>query len=256
MKHTQETYWIWLNSIEGMDVTSFYALIAEYTDAKTVFEADDIDEKMLKLSPNLRRSIMGSQTENAIELALSKIKRHNIVAVTRLSPEYPISLQNIELPPPVLYVRGELINEEKALTVIGSRKPTRYGLDAAYMIGRDCGKEGITVVSGLARGIDVRAHQGAIESNGRIVAVLGCGIDVVYPREHEKMYDIVAERGCLISEFSIGTRPLKTNFPLRNRIMSGLSKATVVVEAGYKSGALITANHALSQGKDVFCCSR
>jgi len=136
--------------------------------------------------------------------------------------------------------------------VVGSRRPTRYGLDAAFMIGRELAAAGITVVSGLARGIDARAHEGALSAGGSVAAVLGCGVDVVYPREHERLYAEVAESGCLISEYPPGTRPLPGNFPARNRIISGLSRAAVVVEAGIKSGALITAGHALAQGRDVY----
>jgi DNA processing protein len=120
------------------------------------------------------------------------------------------------------------------------------------MIGKELSLTGVTVVSGLARGIDARAHAGALEAGGPVIGVLGCGVDVVYPKEHAKLFERVMEQGCLISEFVPGTRPLPGNFPLRNRIMSGLSQATVVVEAGEKSGALITADHALSQGRDVY----
>lgn len=254
MEHTeQDRLWIWLSSIEGIDAQAFYMLIAQFGAAGAVFHAEEGDPRLNKLSPAVRTRLKSAQNEAYIAALFTNLEKRGIYAVSRLHPEYPQPLQDIFLPPPVLFVRGRMpIKVERAVAVVGSRKSTRYGLDAAFMLGRDFSLSGVTVVSGLARGIDARAHTGALEAEGPVIGVLGCGVDVVYPKEHAKLFDQVIERGCLLSEFLPGTRPLPGNFPLRNRIMSGLCRATVVVEAGAKSGALITADHALSQGRDVY----
>jgi DNA processing protein len=236
-----------------MDAQAFYRLIAEFGDAGAVFSAAAEDARLDKFPAALRRGLKRTQSEEYIDGLFTNLELKGVDALSRLHPNYPAVMQDIYLPPPVLYIRGRWpIDLERAVAVVGSRRPTRYGLDAAFMIGRELAAAGITVVSGLARGIDARAHEGALSAGGSVAAVLGCGVDVVYPREHERLYAEVAESGCLISEYPPGTRPLPGNFPARNRIISGLSRAAVVVEAGIKSGALITAGHALAQGRDVY----
>jgi len=254
MEHSeQDRLWIWLSSIEGIDAQSFYSLIAGFGDAGAVYHAETGDTRLKKISLVARTRLESAQNEAYIAELFTNLEKKGICAVSRLHPAYPTPLQDIFLPPPVLYIRGRMpAPVEHAIAVVGSRRPTRYGLDAAFMLGRDFSLAGVTVVSGLARGIDARAHAGALEADGPVIGVLGCGVDVVYPKEHAKLFEQVMERGCLLSEYVPGTRPLPGNFPMRNRIMSGLCQATVVVEAGVKSGALITADHALAQGRDVY----
>ncbi len=167
--------------------------------------------------------------------------------------EYPTLLRHIHPPPPVLFWRGNLaVVEQPAIAVVGSRKCSHSGRAVAERMGRDLATEGFVVVSGLARGVDTAAHRGALLAGGITVAVLGCGVDVCYPKENRRLAAHILERGALVSEFSMGSPPLRQNFPLRNRIISGLSLGVVVVEARAGSGALVTVNHALSQGREVF----
>lgn len=167
--------------------------------------------------------------------------------------DYPALLQRIPSAPPLLYRRGTLLPADAAaVAVVGARRATAYGEAMAAELGAELAGRGLTVVSGLARGIDAAAHRGALEVKGRTLAVVGSGLDLVYPPEHRTLAEAVAAGGCLLSEFPLGTPPLRGNFPRRNRIISGLSLGVVVVEAGVGSGALITAHHALEQGREVF----
>jgi DNA processing protein len=168
-------------------------------------------------------------------------------------PEYPARLRAIADPPPLLYLRGELLDaDERAVAIVGSRSASEYGLRVARNISRGLASLGFTVVSGMARGIDGAAHQAALDAGARTLAVLGCGVDRVYPPEHHGLSQRVSRQGALISEFALGTRPVAFNFPARNRLISGLSLGVVVVEATEKSGSLITAAFALEQNREVF----
>lgn len=186
----------------------------------------------------------------------AELKRINAVGaylITYVDDQYPAPLREISDPPPVLYVRGQLLPEDRrALAVVGTRKASRYGIDAAKDLSYKLAKQGITIISGLALGIDSAAHQGAIEAHGRTIAILGCGIDILYPSENRKLALNIIEHGAVISEFPLGTKPLGANFPRRNRIVSGLSLGVLVAEAPESSGALITASLAAEQGREVF----
>jgi DNA processing protein len=167
--------------------------------------------------------------------------------------DYPVRLGQIHSAPPVLYVRGTLEPaNEAAVAVVGARHATAYGEDMARELAAELGRRGVSIVSGLARGIDAAAHRGALAAGARTLAVLGSGVDRIYPREHEGLAEEVAGQGAVLSEFPLGTAPLRPHFPRRNRIISGLSLGVVVVEASVESGALITAHHALEQGREVF----
>lgn len=182
----------------------------------------------------------------------AKLESTGISFICHTDPEYPENLLQIFDPPPVIFVRGSLKPADKlAIAVVGSRKPSQYGLVVAEKLAKDLAVVGITVVSGMARGIDTAGHKGALAGGGRTIAVLGCGPDVVYPRENYKLMEKIISNGAVISEFPPGTVPESWHFPVRNRIISGLSQGVVVVEAGEKSGALITADFALEQGRDV-----
>lgn len=184
---------------------------------------------------------------------LSLIEKNKIKIITLLDKEYPAALKSIATAPLVLYVRGELLPQDCfAIAIVGSRMASFYGIKAAERLSRELSYRGFTIVSGMARGIDTAAHRGALNSGGRTIAVLGCGLDIVYPPENKKLSNEIIKQGAVISEFPLGTLPEKFNFPIRNRIISGLSLGTVVVEAAKRSGALITANYSLDQGKEVF----
>lgn len=183
---------------------------------------------------------------------MERLRRLGVSAITLEDEGYPSSLRTVADPPPVLYVQGELVPEDElSVALVGTRRPTVYGRQAAELFARGLAENGVTVVSGLARGVDTFAHRAALEGGGRTLAVLGSGLDIIYPGENRKLASEIAERGAVISEFPLGTKPDGANFPRRNRIISGLSVATLVVEAGETSGALITAEFALEQGRDV-----
>ena len=173
--------------------------------------------------------------------------------ITLSEPTYPDQLRWLPDPPPALYVRGELRPQDKmAIAVVGSRRPSRYGRMMAERFGAELAERGFTVVSGMARGVDGLAHQGALKAGGRTIAVLGCGVNRVYPAEHRRLYEEICSRGSVLSEFGFDTKPDRWNFPRRNRIISGLTLGVLVVEASERSGSLHTAHHAIEQGREVF----
>ena len=186
------------------------------------------------------------EIERAAEMGISFI--------SQLDPVYPRALKETAGAPPLLYMKGRLIeSDQAAVAVVGSRHPSIYGLEQASRLARELALGGVTVVSGLARGVDQSAHEGCLRvPHGRTLAVLGCGVDQIYPREHRRLFDMIAERGAILSEFPLGTEPLARNFPRRNRIISGLSLGVLVVEAHLRSGSLITARLAAEQGREVF----
>ena len=184
---------------------------------------------------------------------LASLKAAGVCPVTWHDDGFPHRLKEIYDVPPVLYVRGEILPEdERSVAVVGTRKPTAYGRQAAYQMAFDLARTGVTVVSGLARGVDAIAHNAALEAGGRTIAVMGSGPDVIYPREHARLADRIAENGAVATEHGLGVRPDSQNFPRRNRIMSGMTLGIVVIEAGETSGALITASHAMEQDREVF----
>jgi DNA processing protein len=191
--------------------------------------------------------------ERALREDQARVTQAGVRVIVWGDPEYPVRLQEIASAPPVLYLRGTLEREDDAaIAIVGARYATAYGVDVAHELAAALARRGLTIVSGLARGIDAAAHRGAIEGGGRTLAVLGSGLDQIYPAEHAGLADDVAAHGAIMGEFPLGTPPLRLHFPRRNRIISGLSLGVVVVEAGVDSGALITAHHALEQGREVF----
>lgn len=184
---------------------------------------------------------------------IEKLQEMGASLITIEDQAYPPNLREIHDPPPVLYVRGKLEEQDKfAVSIVGTRRPSNAGSQIASEIGRDLARGGLTVVSGMAYGIDSAAHQGAIAAGGRTIAVAGCGIDIVYPPANRHLFEQITEHGAVLTEFPIGTEPEPWQFPVRNRIISGLSLGTVVIEAPEKSGALLTAGCAADQGRDVF----
>jgi DNA processing protein len=190
----------------------------------------------------------------AAELACRELERAERVGcrlITRLDEDYPRSLLDLSLPPPVLYCRGRLPSGP-AVAIVGSRKMDAYGERAARLFGRQLAAAGVTVVSGFARGVDATAHRAALDGGGRTVAVLGCGVDVDYPRGNASLAADICENGAVLSEFALGAEPRAWRFPVRNRVIAALAVGTLVVQATFKSGSLITAHHALELGRDVY----
>ncbi len=184
---------------------------------------------------------------------LKRLSDVGVRAITWHDDEYPARLKEIYDLPPVLYVKGELTPEdERSVSVVGTRIPTAYGKECAYNIAGDLARSGVTIVSGLAFGVDAVAHRAALDAEQRTIAVMGHGLDRVYPRQHADLAEEISRHGALVSEHPLGTRPDAQNFPRRNRILSGMTLGTVVIEAGDGSGALITASHALEQNREVF----
>jgi DNA processing protein len=180
------------------------------------------------------------------------LNKNKITLITYQDDDYPEKLKNIYDLPPFLYVRGSLMKDDINIAIVGSRRATTYGKYTTERISRELAQKGVTVVSGMARGIDSAAHRGALAARGRTIAVLGSGLDVIYPPENKILFSEIIENGAVISEFPMGTPPIAANFPSRNRIISGMSYGVLVVEAGEKSGSLITARLALEQGREVF----
>jgi len=247
-------HWLALNMIPGVGATRCQNLLKHFGSAQAILEADLKElQHVSGIGEYTARQIVNSRDNLDIEKEISRIEKQKVSVVTLSDDDYPSNLRSIFDPPIVLYVKGKLLPEDRiAIAMVGTRRPTTYGKMVAEKLSKELAERDITVVSGLARGIDTSAHKGALSRGGRTIAVLGCGIDICYPRENKALFDEIGERGAVVSEFPMGTRPEKMNFPMRNRIISGLSLGAVIVEAGSKSGALITAECALEQGREVF----
>jgi DNA processing protein len=246
-------YWIALKAVEEVGCGGFRTLLKAFSSPKAVFSTSEQHLKMvpgigLKTAANIRAFSNWGMAEREVALAA----KLGIAIVTYEDPLYPKNLLNIYDYPPFLYVKGSLCPGETPVAMVGSRLASAYGRYTTESLSRQLALKGITIVSGLARGIDASAHRGAIAGKGRTIAVLGCGLDVIYPQENEKLADDISAHGALVTEFSFGTPPNAPNFPSRNRIISGISFGVVVVEAGEKSGSLITARLAAEQGRSVF----
>jgi DNA processing protein len=246
--------WVALSRIPGLGCVGFKKLAGHFEDPTEAFSASraalaeiqGLDQQVVDGLCNF-----SAWDEVGREIIRADKAAVKIVPFTDLN--YPARLRMISDPPPLLYLKGEIRREdEKAVAVVGSRSTSDYGRRVARDLCRGLASLGFTVVSGMARGIDGTAHETALNAGGRTLAVLGSGVDRVYPAEHDKLYQRITENGAIISEYPMGTRPLAFNFPARNRLISGLSLGVVVVEATEKSGSLITAALALEQGREVF----
>ena len=246
-------YWLALKTAEGVGNVGVRNLVAAFGTAEQVFRASP---EALKRVPGIgdrtARNILEFRRWDQVDRELELADRHGVSIITAASGDYPRLLLHIYDYPPVLYVKGLLRPDDVCVAVVGSRAASAYGKFTTERLSRELAHRGVTVVSGLARGIDSSAHRGALAAKGRTVAVLGCGADVVYPPENRKLCDSIAERGAVVTECPFETPPNAPNFPARNRIISGMSLGVVVVEAGEKSGSLITARTAMDQGREVF----
>lgn len=246
--------WIALNMTPGVGPRAATMLLERFGSPDAVFHARRTELEQLRLGPKTIESILKNEFAELADKELAEVRELGADVVTLDDGTYPALLREIADPPPVLYVKGDWMAcfDQPAIGVVGSRRCSTYGLNASEMLSRDLAGKGVTVVSGLARGIDTAAHRGAIDAKGRTIAVMGTGIDGVYPKENRKLADeIVSAGGCLLTQFPLGTPPLPDHFPFRNRIISGMSHGVLVIEASERSGSLITARLAAEQGREV-----
>jgi len=253
MTHPDLTYWLALKFVENLGNVGINHLVKAFGSPRSVFEASAAAlQKVRRITRKTAHDIRNFDDWSRVEMEMESAERSNVSIITSDSPLYPRLLLNIYDFPPILYVKGTLSPHDITIAVVGSRTASTYGIFTTERLCRELAMKGMTVVSGMARGIDSAAHTGALAGRGRTIAVLGSGIDVVYPPENDKLFEKITENGAVITEFPFSTQPLAANFPVRNRIISGLSLGVVVVEAGEKSGSLITARVALEQGREVF----
>ena len=247
-------YALALSRVPGVGSITYKKLVLGVGSAEGVFGAGD---KVLSGIKGIKKNIAGAVSSfNDWESIEEEVKRSEDAGAKIISIEdddYPERLKEIYDAPPLLYVKGNLEYEDRfAIAVVGSRNPSTYGIVSTESIAMGLAQRGVTVVSGMARGIDSLAHKGTLKGGGRTIAVLGSGVDVIYPPENKRLYEDIIENGAVISEFAVGTPPEGSNFPRRNRIISGLSLGVVIIEASESSGALITANLAMDQNRDLF----
>lgn len=251
-----DEYEVWLSNINISNKRKI-ELLKKFRTAKKIWNLDKKSLEKLDLKESEINNILENEEKRNLEKYVNYMVKHNILLVSCFSEKYPDSLKFIDNRPVFLYIRGNIENlYEDCIAIVGSRNASIYGRNVARKIARELADRNINIVSGLAAGIDKFAHLGALESKtGKTIAVLGTGIsdNEIYPFENKKLFENILEsKGTIISEFKLGTKPLKYNFPLRNRIISGLSKKLIVVEAAQNSGSLITADFALEQGKDIY----
>ena len=246
-------WWVGFNKVPGIGAARLRALLDYFGDLETAWNASAHDLRQAALDRRSLDNLLQVRDKLDLEAEMERLDRAGVRVLTWDDPDYPPNLRQVYNAPPVLYVRGCLDKrDEWAVAVVGTRRASVYGKEAARMVGTGLAQAGVTVISGLARGIDTVAHRTALDAGGRTVAVLGCGVDVIYPAQNARLAAEIVERGALVSEYALGTRPDARNFPPRNRIISGLALGTVVVEADLGSGALITAGFAAEQGREVF----
>lgn len=245
---------IGLNMMSSLGPVRVRNLVAALGSPEAVFAADEEQLCRAKgIGVEVARSILAQREEVDPSAEEARARKHGARIITQSDADYPAALKQIYDPPLALYVRGTLAPEDRhAIAVVGTRHATHYGQSVADTLSYQLARTGFTVVSGLARGIDTAAHRAALKGGGRTLAVLGSALDKLYPEENAELADRIAEHGAVISEYTVGREPDRTTFPYRNRIVSGLSMGLVVVEAGVKSGAVITATEALEQGRTVF----
>jgi DNA processing protein len=246
-------YWLALKFTEGVGNIGIRNLLSAFGTAAAVFRAGPGDLKSVQgINDRAAKNILTFKDWQRVDRELDRAAKQKVSIITAKDALYPRYLLNIYDHPALLYVRGTLRQDDVNIAVVGSRRASTYGKYTTERLSRELAFQGITVISGLARGIDSAAHRGALMARGRSIAVLGSGIDVIYPPENRELYERLSVQGALVSEFPFETPPNAPNFPARNRIISGMSLGVVVVEAGDRSGSLITARLALEQGREVF----
>jgi len=247
--------WIALNMTPGVGPRVTARLLEHFGSAEAVFDAPRRELALLRLTPETIESIANQDLHKRADEEIEKVRKLNGEILVLDDGVYPALLRETYDPPVTLYVKGAWAEclEAPCVAIVGSRRCSTYGQNAALMLSRELAQRGVTIVSGLARGIDAAAHRGALEAGGRTVGVMGTGLDQIYPRDHKRLAEeILEKRGALVTQFPLGTPPVSENFPYRNRVISGLSLGVVVVEAAENSGSLITARLAMEQNREVF----
>ena len=247
-------YIMWLSRIGGLSTNKKWDILEHFKTAKDFFYADVSEIRLFcnKHKININ-SILDIKSDGIIEQYINELYRYNIKFISQNNNSYPQLLKNIDNAPLGFYMIGDMPKDtENKVAVIGARKCTQYGAMNAYKFGKELGENKVVVVSGMAMGIDSMAHKGALDGGGKTIAVVGCGLDLVYPASNVSLRDDIINNGCVISEYPVNTPPYASNFPARNRIISGLSDAVLVIESAKRSGTLITVGQALEQGRDIF----
>jgi len=248
-----KAYWVGFNLVKGIGSVRLKGLLDFYGSLETAWQAPVDGLRAAGLSPRLIENLLAVRNKDLLEKTWQYLEKGDISVLTWADDAYPRLLREIDQPPPVIYVRGSIAEQdETSVAIVGTRRMSVYGRQVSEELGAFLGSHGVTVVSGLARGVDRIAHEAAMKAGGRTIAVLGSGVDRIYPPEHRGLSEHIMQQGAVISDYAPGTPPESINFPPRNRIISGLSLATVVIEASEESGALITANFAANQGREVF----
>ncbi len=246
-------YYLGFNYVNGIGPVRLDRLIEQCGSIEAAWHASAAELMAIGLEPKLIEALIETRRTLDLDREMERLQHAGVALIDRENPAYPAALRHIPSPPPLIYVRGTLSDVDSwSVAVVGTRQPTAYGREATRRLTTGLVEAGVTIISGLALGIDSIAHTTALDAGGRTLAVLPCGIDLVYPERHDALARRIADHGALISEFPPGTRPTPQLFPVRNRLISGLARGVLVVEAGIKSGALITVDYALEQGRDVF----
>lgn len=246
-------YWLALNRVKGIGPARFRLLLEAFGTAEEAWKASPAAWQAAGLDARTNTSLEQQRRRIVPDAEMERLLRLRVGVLRLVDAEYPRLLREISQPPPVLYIRGRLTTEDEwALAVVGTRRVSAYGRQVTERLASELAAQRITVISGLARGIDTFAHKAALEAGGRTIAVLGCGPDLVYPPDNAKLAARILEQGALVTEFPPSTQPEAGNFPARNRLISGLSLGVLVAEAPEQSGALITTRFAAEQGRDVF----
>lgn len=253
-------YWIWLSRIEGLGPMKIKQLLETYKTPEEIWKLSKEELMQVKgIGEKIADQILNKTYRQNLEQYIAYMKQYHIGMITIRDFDYPESLKHIYDVPAILYYKGnqELLNYNNIIAMVGCRQCSQYGKEVSIQFSYQLAKQGMCIVSGMAKGIDGYSHMGCIKAGGKTIAVLGSGVDQIYPKENAFLYhQILKTGGLILSEYVIGTKPNKLNFPARNRIISGLSKGVIVVEAKEKSGTLNTVDFALEQGKDVFVIPR
>lgn len=253
MEISELKYWVAFNRVSGVGRARMALLEGAFGSLGDAWRAGPELLRRAGLNDSTARRIASAKSEVDPDDEMERVLRAGVRALTWRDEDYPPRLKQIYDKPPVLYVKGDILpRDERSVAVVGTRKPSAYGREAARKLTAEIAAGGVTIVSGLARGVDGVAHGAALDAGARTIAVLGSGVDVIYPREHAALAERIAENGAVVSEHPVGARPDAQNFPRRNRIISGATLGTLVIEAPEGSGALLTARHALEQNREVF----
>lgn len=246
-------YWLGFGLIPEIGFKRFRMLLEQFETASAAWHAPEASLRAAGLETDRLNAFLGKRAKLDLDAEFRKVSSAGAQLITQADEAYPSLLRPLPDAPPMLFVRGEITSDDTlSVAIVGTRRASTYGKDAAAYFARELAANGVTIISGMAHGVDAAAHRAAIQTGGRTLAVLGCGIDQVYPRDHSNLAAEITRHGAVISEFPVGTKPEAYNFPRRNRIISGLSLGVLVVEAPEKSGALITATAAAEQGREVF----